>query len=51
MPKQKEMKSAASDNLEDIAELIRTPVRVGRHLAVWLVFQSTGVSLVGADPN
>jgi len=26
-----------------------TPIRAGRHLAIWLVWQSTGVTLVGND--
>jgi hypothetical protein len=30
-------------------ELITTPIRAGRHLAIWLVWQSTGVTLVGKD--
>jgi len=27
-------------------QLIKTPIRAGRHLAVWLVWQSTGITLV-----
>jgi hypothetical protein len=30
-------------------ELITTPIRAGRHLAIWLVWQSTGVTLVGKN--
>ena len=29
-----------------VNSLISTPFRVGRHLAIWLVWQSTGVSLL-----
>jgi hypothetical protein len=30
-------------------QLITTPIRAGRHLAIWLVWQSTGITLVGTD--
>ena len=30
-------------------QLITTPMRAGRHLAVWLVWQSTGITLVSGD--
>jgi hypothetical protein len=26
--------------------LVTAPIRVGRHLAIWVVWQSTGVTLV-----
>jgi hypothetical protein len=26
-----------------------TPIRAGRHLAIWLVWQSTGITLVSRD--
>jgi hypothetical protein len=30
---------------------VKAPIRAGRHLAIWLVWQSTGVSLVNrAEP-
>jgi hypothetical protein len=32
-----------------MTDLIRSPLRAGRHLAIWLVWHSTGVSLVDAD--
>ncbi len=30
-------------------QLIKTPIRAGRHLAIWLVWQSTGITLVDTD--
>ena len=30
-------------------QFITTPIRAGRHLAIWLVWQSTGITLVGPD--
>ena len=30
-------------------QLMTTPIRAGRHLAIWLVWQSTGITLVGRD--
>jgi hypothetical protein len=30
-------------------QLMKTPIRAGRHLAIWLVWQSTGITLVGND--
>ena len=30
-------------------QLITTPMRAGRHLAIWLVWQSTGITLVSTD--
>lgn len=30
-------------------QLMTTPIRAGRHLAIWLVWQSTGITLVGGD--
>jgi hypothetical protein len=27
-------------------QLMTTPIRAGRHIAIWLVWQSTGVTLV-----
>jgi hypothetical protein len=32
-----------------VRQLLTTPIRVGRHLAIWLVWQSTGATLVGND--
>jgi hypothetical protein len=29
-----------------MTELITSPLRAGRHLAIWLVWHSTGVSLI-----
>jgi len=29
-----------------MTELLTSPLRAGRHLAIWLVWHSTGVSLV-----
>jgi hypothetical protein len=29
--------------------LVTTPIRAGRHLAIWLVWQSARVSLVAED--
>ena len=30
-------------------QLLTTPIRAGRHLAIWLMWQSTGVTLVRND--
>jgi hypothetical protein len=30
-------------------QLMTSPIRAGRHLAIWLVWQSTGVTLVDRD--
>lgn len=30
-----------------MTQLLSSPLRAGRHLAIWLVWQSTGVSLLG----
>jgi hypothetical protein len=30
-------------------QLMTTPIRAGRHLAIWLVWQSTGITLVAGD--
>lgn len=30
-------------------QLMTTPIRAGRHLAIWLMWQSTGVTLVRND--
>jgi hypothetical protein len=30
-------------------QLMTTPIRAGRHLAIWLVWQLTGITLVGRD--
>ena len=30
-------------------QFMTTPIRAGRHLAIWLVWQSTGITLVGSD--
>jgi len=47
MPIDKSMsKKASSDPRADLAALLRAPVIAGRHLAVWIVFQSTRISLV-----
>jgi hypothetical protein len=32
-----------------MTDLITSPLRAGRHLAIWLVWHSTGVSLLGGD--
>jgi hypothetical protein len=32
-----------------MSELLTSPFRAGRHLAIWLVWHSTGVSLVDTD--
>jgi hypothetical protein len=32
-----------------MTELLTSPLRAGRHLAIWIVWHSTGVSLVGHD--
>jgi hypothetical protein len=29
-----------------MSHLVKAPIRAGRHLAIWLVWQSTGVTLV-----
>jgi hypothetical protein len=29
-----------------VHQLMTSPIRVGRHLAVWLVWQSTGITLI-----
>jgi hypothetical protein len=31
---------------EEMRNLITVPIRAGRHLAIWVVWQSTGVTLV-----
>jgi hypothetical protein len=30
-------------------QLMTTPIRAGRHIAIWLVWQSTGITLVDND--
>jgi hypothetical protein len=30
-------------------ELVTTPLRAGRHLAIWMIWHSTGVSLLSSD--
>ena len=32
-----------------MTDFLTSPLRVGRHLAIWLVWHSTGVSLVDPD--
>ena len=32
-----------------VRQLLTTPIRAGRHLAIWLLWQSTGVTLIGND--
>ncbi len=29
--------------------LVTAPIRAGRHLAIWVVWQSTGITLVDRD--
>jgi len=31
--------------------LVTAPIRAGRHLAIWLVWQSTGITLVRNQPR
>jgi len=31
--------------------LATAPIRAGRHLAIWLVWQSTGITLVRTQPR
>jgi hypothetical protein len=32
-----------------MTEILTSPLRAGRHLAIWLVWHSTGVSLLATD--
>jgi hypothetical protein len=32
-----------------VRQLLTTPIRAGRHLAIWLLWQSIGVTLIGND--
>ncbi len=45
MPMQ-DMHARATDGSNAMAFVIRTPIKAGRHLAIWLLYQSTGVSLL-----
>jgi hypothetical protein len=39
----------ASDHGAVMRNLVKVPIRAGRHLAIWIVWQSTGVTLIPAQ--
>ncbi len=34
-----------------MTDILTGPLRVGRHVAIWLIWQSTGVSLVQSNDD